>query len=75
MYMAVTSFINTNRLRHRVLTDIHLCEGVKRASSGAPVARRPQRANGKRIFREPNMYRFVGVNRKLQTVNKSGRLA
>lgn len=41
MYMAVTSFINTNRLRHRVLTDIYLCEGVKCASSGAPVALRP----------------------------------
>jgi len=37
--MAVTSFINTNRLRHRVLTDIHLREGVKRASSAAPPHR------------------------------------
>lgn len=72
--MAVTSFIITNRLRHRVLTDIHLYiyeRGGKTCYVSRASSRRPAGADQ----RTKNLFLlyipFHGRESK-QTVNKSG---
>jgi len=63
VYMAVTSFIITDRLRHRVLTDIHLYyiyerEGKTCNVSLACTSRRLAGADDKPIFA---IYRSTGA--------------